>query len=150
MDFIELSLLLFAVSVLAGVLGSLLGLGGGFVIVPVLSLALHLDIRLAIGTSIVAVAATSSAGAARNVGESITNLRVATFLAMATTIGAVTGALAFGRRGRPVALRALRPGARVLGATDAPLARSGPKPKCRSRRSLACRPWRATEPGLGR
>ncbi len=96
MDLIELSLLLFAVSLLAGVLGSLLGLGGGFVIVPVLSLALHLDIRLAIGTSIVAVAATSSAGAARNVGESITNLRVATFLAMATTIGAVTGALLSG------------------------------------------------------
>ena len=95
-DLIELSLLLFAVSVLAGVLGSLLGLGGGFVIVPVLSLALHLDIRLAIGTSIVAVAATSSAGAARNVGESITNLRVATFLAMATTLGAVTGALLSG------------------------------------------------------
>jgi uncharacterized membrane protein YfcA len=92
----ELSLVLFGVSVLAGVLGSLLGLGGGFVIVPVLTLVFHLDIRLAIGTSIVAVAATSSAGAARNVSESITNLRVATFLALATTIGAVTGALLSG------------------------------------------------------
>src|SRR5208283_3551510 len=71
-------------------------LGGGFVIVPVLTLGLHLDIRLAIGTSIVAVAATSSAGAARNVTESITNLRVATFLALATTLGAVTGALLAG------------------------------------------------------
>ena len=67
--------------------------GGGFVIVPVLTLPFHLDIRLAIGTSIVAVAATSSAGAARNVTESITNLRVATFLALATTVGAVTGVL---------------------------------------------------------
>jgi uncharacterized membrane protein YfcA len=92
----ELSLVLLGISVLAGVLGSLLGLGGGFVIVPVLTLVFHLDIRLAIGTSIVAVAATSSAGAARNVSESITNLRVATFLAMATTIGAVTGALLSG------------------------------------------------------
>ncbi len=93
---IELSLLLFGISVLAGALGSLLGLGGGFVIVPVLTLVFHLDIRLAIGTSIVAVAATSSAGAARNVTESITNLRVATFLALATTLGAVTGALLAG------------------------------------------------------
>jgi hypothetical protein len=89
----ELSLVLFGISILAGALGSLLGLGGGFVIVPVLTLVFHLDIRLAIGTSIVAVAATSSAGAARNVKESITNLRVANFLALATTLGAVTGAL---------------------------------------------------------
>ncbi len=96
MTLVELSLVLFGVSILAGALGSLLGLGGGFVIVPVLTLAFHLDIRLAIGTSIVAVAATSSAGAARNVSESITNLRVATFLALATTLGAVTGALLAG------------------------------------------------------
>jgi len=93
---VELSLVLFGFSILAGVLGSLLGLGGGFVVVPVLTLVFHLDIRLAIGTSIVAVAATSSAGAARNVTESITNLRVATFLALATTLGAVTGALLAG------------------------------------------------------
>jgi uncharacterized membrane protein YfcA len=93
---VELSLVLFAISIAAGVLGALLGLGGGFVIVPVLTLVFHLDIRLAIGTSIVAVAATSSAGAARNVSESITNLRVATFLALATTLGAVTGALLAG------------------------------------------------------
>jgi uncharacterized membrane protein YfcA len=92
----ELSLVLFGVSIAAGVLGSLLGLGGGFVIVPILTLVFHLDIRLAIGTSIVAVAATSSAGAARNVSGSITNLRVATFLALATTLGAVTGALLAG------------------------------------------------------
>ena len=93
---VELSLVLFGISILAGVLGSLLGVGGGFVIVPVLTLVFHLDVRLAIGTSIVAVAATSCAGAARNVTESITNLRVATFLALATTLGAVTGALLVG------------------------------------------------------
>ena len=93
MNVAELSLVLFGVSVVAGVVGSLLGLGGGFVVVPVLTLAFHLDIRLAVGTSIVAVAATSSAGAARNVRASVTNLRVATFLAVATTLGAVTGAL---------------------------------------------------------
>ena len=88
--------MLFTVSIVAGALGSLLGLGGGFIIVPVLTLGFHLDIRLAIGTSIVAVAATSAAGASRNVSESITNLRVATFLAVATTIGAVSGALLAG------------------------------------------------------
>jgi len=93
---LELSVLLFVISIAAGALGSLIGLGGGFVIVPVLTLGLHLDIRLAIGTSIVAVAATSSAGAARNVTESITNLRLATFLALATTVGAVTGAVLAG------------------------------------------------------
>jgi len=93
---LELSIVLFVVSIAAGALGSLIGLGGGFVIVPFLTLGLHLDIRLAIGTSIVAVAATSSAGAARNVTESITNLRVATFLALATTVGAVTGAVLAG------------------------------------------------------
>ena len=62
MNVAELSLVLFGVSTLAGCLGALLGLGGGFVVVPVLTLVFHLDIRLAIGTSIVAVAATSSAG----------------------------------------------------------------------------------------
>lgn len=96
MTIAELSLVLFVISIAAGVLGSLLGLGGGFIIVPILTLGFHLDIRLAIGTSIVAVAATSSAGAGRNAGESITNLRVATFLAVATTLGAVTGAVLAG------------------------------------------------------
>ncbi len=96
MTLMELSVVLFVVSIAAGALGSLIGVGGGLVIVPFLTLGLHLDIRLAIGTSIVAVAATSSAGAARNVTESITNLRVATFLALATTVGAVTGAVLAG------------------------------------------------------
>jgi len=93
---VELSIVLVAVSLVAGALGSLLGLGGGFIVVPVLTLGFHLDIHLAIGTSIVAVAATSSAAAARNVAESITNLRVSTFLALGTTVGAVTGALLAG------------------------------------------------------
>ena len=101
-------------------LGSLLGSGGGFVIVPVLTLVFHLDIRLAIGTSIVAVAATSSAGAARNVTESITNLRVATFLALATTVGAVTGALAGRRVRRPLPVRPFRDRPWRLGSPDDP------------------------------
>jgi uncharacterized protein len=88
----ELSAVLFAASIAAGTLGAMLGLGGGFIVVPLLTLAFHADIRIAIGSSIIAVVATSSAGGARNVGAGMTNLRVAAFLATATTVGAATGA----------------------------------------------------------
>ena len=126
MNLAELSLVLFAISVLAGALGSLLGLGGGFVVVPALTLIFHLDIRLAVGASIVAVAATSSAAAARNVTQSITNLRVATFLALATTVGAVTGALSVRPGRRPFPVRVVRGDPRPLGAADAPQAARSP------------------------
>ena len=95
-NLLELAGVLFAAAVVAGGLGALLGLGGGFVIVPILTLVFHVDIKLAIGTSIVAVVATSAAGAARNVTGSLTNLRVAVFLATATTVGAVLGAFLAG------------------------------------------------------
>jgi uncharacterized membrane protein YfcA len=80
------------ISVAAGVLGSLIGLGGGVVIVPVLTLLYHVDIRLAIGASIVSVIATSSGAAAAYVRERMTNLRAGMFLEIATTTGAVSGA----------------------------------------------------------
>jgi uncharacterized membrane protein YfcA len=80
------------VSVAAGVLGSLIGLGGGVVIVPVLTILYHVDIRLAIGASIVSVIATSSGAAAAYVREKMTNLRAGMFLEIATTTGAVSGA----------------------------------------------------------
>ena len=80
------------VSVAAGVLGSLIGLGGGVVIVPVLTLLYGVDIRLAIGASIVSVIATSSGAAAAYVRERMTNLRVGMFLEIATTTGALSGA----------------------------------------------------------
>ncbi len=80
------------VSVAAGVLGSLVGLGGGVVIVPVLTLLYHVDIRLAIGASIVSVIATSRGAAAAYVRERMTNLRAGMFLEVATTTGAVSGA----------------------------------------------------------
>jgi uncharacterized membrane protein YfcA len=80
------------ISVLAGVLGSLVGLGGGIVVVPVLTLLYHVDIRLAIGASIVSVIATSSGAAAVYVRDRMTNLRAGMFLEIATTIGAVSGA----------------------------------------------------------
>jgi len=78
---------------LAGLLGSLTGLGGGFVIIPLLTLLLHVDIHYAIGASLVSVIATSSGSAAAYVKEGITNMRLGMFLEIATTIGAFTGAI---------------------------------------------------------
>ncbi len=90
------TLLTFAISIVAGVLGSLLGLGGGIIVVPVLTLLLHIDIRYAIGASIVSVIATSSGAAAAYVRERLTNLRVAMVLEIATTLGALSGAFLAG------------------------------------------------------
>ena len=81
-----------ALAILAGFLGALLGLGGGIIIIPALTLWLHVDIRYAIGASIVSVIATSSGAAASYVRERLTNLRVAMVLELATTSGAITGA----------------------------------------------------------
>lgn len=80
-------------SYFAGLLGSLTGLGGGFIIIPLLTLVLHVDIHYAIGASIVSVIATSSGAAAAYVREGITNIRIGMFLEIATTIGAFTGAV---------------------------------------------------------
>jgi uncharacterized membrane protein YfcA len=81
-----------AMSLLAGMLGSLLGLGGGMIVVPALTLLLGIDIRLAIGASIISVIATSSGAAAAYVRDRLANLRVAMFLELGTTAGAITGA----------------------------------------------------------
>jgi uncharacterized membrane protein YfcA len=89
LDFV---LTLAAISALAGVLGSLVGLGGGVVIVPILTLLYHIDIRLAIGASIVSVIATSSGAGAAYVRDRMTNLRTGMFLEIATTVGAISGA----------------------------------------------------------
>jgi uncharacterized protein len=80
------------VSLSAGFLGSLLGLGGGIIVIPALTLLFHVDIRLAIGASIVSVIATSSGAAAAYVRDRLANLRVAMFLEMGTTTGAISGA----------------------------------------------------------
>lgn len=92
MTILTFTLIIFLGSLLAGLLGSLTGLGGGIVIIPMLSLAFGIDIRYAIGTSIVAVIATSSGAAAAYVKEGITNIRLGMFLEIATTIGAIVGA----------------------------------------------------------
>jgi uncharacterized membrane protein YfcA len=83
-------------SVAAGLLGALAGLGGGVLIVPLLTIGFGLDIRLAIGASIVSVIATSSGAAASYVRDHLTNIRVAMLLELATSTGALTGAVVAG------------------------------------------------------
>jgi uncharacterized membrane protein YfcA len=80
-------------SVFAGFVGALAGLGGGVFIVPILTLVFHVSFATAIGASIVSVIATSSGAAAAYVRDRMTNLRVGMFLEIATTAGAVCGAL---------------------------------------------------------
>ncbi len=84
--------LLFLTSIAAGFLGALTGLGGGVVIVPVLTLLFKVDIRYAIGASLVSVIATSSGAAVAYVREGLSNIRVGMFLEVATTLGALVGA----------------------------------------------------------
>jgi uncharacterized membrane protein YfcA len=84
---------LFVASLAAGLLGSLVGLGGGILIVPLLTIGFGLDIRLAIGASIVSVIATSSGAAAAYVRDHLTNIRVGMLLELATSCGALTGAI---------------------------------------------------------
>ena len=84
--------LIFAGAVIAGLLGALTGLGGGVVLVPLLTILFHVDIRYAIGASLVSVIATSSGAAAAYVREGFSSVRIGMFLEMATTVGAVCGA----------------------------------------------------------
>jgi uncharacterized membrane protein YfcA len=93
---LEFSLILFSGALFAGFLGSLTGLGGGMVIVPLLTIALGVDLRYAIGTSLVTVIATSSGAAAAYVREGYTNIRLGMLLEIATTIGALAGAFLAG------------------------------------------------------
>ncbi|HEX3438131.1 MAG TPA: sulfite exporter TauE/SafE family protein, partial [Pseudacidobacterium sp.] len=92
MSTLEFSSWIFLSSVLAGLLGALTGLGGGVVVVPVLTLIFHVDIRYAIGASLVSVIATSSGAAAAYVREGFSNVRIGMFLEIATTLGALLGA----------------------------------------------------------
>ncbi|AKN31578.1 permease [Clostridium carboxidivorans P7] len=91
-----IALKIFIISIIAGVLGSILGLGGGIIITPVLTLFFGIDIKYAIGASIVSVIATSSGAAIAYIKDRITNIRVGMFLEIATTTGAITGAFLSG------------------------------------------------------
>lgn len=90
------TLLLIGVGLFAGIAGAILGLGGGIIITPVLTLAMGLDIKYAIGASIIAVIATSSGSTIAYLRDEVLNLRVAMFLEIATTIGGIAGALLTG------------------------------------------------------
>ena len=92
MTVIVFTALLFATSIAAGFLGALTGLGGGVVIVPVLAILFKVDIRYAIGASLVSVIATSSGAAVAYVREGLSNIRIGMFLEIATTLGALLGA----------------------------------------------------------
>jgi len=80
-------------SAVAGLLGSLTGLGGGVVIIPLLVLAFGVDMRYAIGASLISVIATSSGAAAAYVREGYSNVRIGMLLEVATTTGALVGAV---------------------------------------------------------
>ena len=98
---VEFFILTLAASMAAGMFGALLGLGGGIIIVPFLTLVMGVDIHYAIGASIVSVIATSSGAAAAYLRDHITNIRIGMFLETATTTGAITGALLAGILGGP-------------------------------------------------
>lgn len=83
--------LLFAISVVAGFIGAMAGMGGGVVLIPVLTL-LGIDIKRAIAISILSVIATSSGSASAYIRDHITNLKVGMFLEMFTIVGALVGA----------------------------------------------------------
>jgi uncharacterized protein len=84
--------IVFLVSLTAGFIGALTGLGGGVVVTPVLTLLLGVDMHFAMGASLVSVIATSSGAAAAYVKEGFSNVRAGMFLEIATTAGAVVGA----------------------------------------------------------
>jgi uncharacterized membrane protein YfcA len=85
--------LVLSLSAVAGFIGSLTGLGGGVIIVPALALALGVNIKYAIGASLVSVIATSSGAAAAYVREGFSNIRIGMLLEIATTLGAIAGAI---------------------------------------------------------
>ncbi|WP_125569118.1 sulfite exporter TauE/SafE family protein [Companilactobacillus insicii] len=89
-------LLLLVMGIAAGCLGAVLGIGGGMIITPILTIMMGLDIKYAIGASIISVIATSSGSTIAYLKDDMLNLRVAMFLEIATTVGAIMGALLVG------------------------------------------------------
>ena len=92
MHVLAFSALVLLGSFVAGLLGALTGLGGGVVLIPLLTLGFHVDLRYAIGASLISVIATSSGAAAAYVRDGLSNVRIGMFLEVATTFGAVFGA----------------------------------------------------------
>ena len=92
MDNLFFSIVAFIGSFFAGFLGSLTGLGGGVIVVPMLTILFGVDIHYAAGASLIAVIGTSSGAASAYVKEGYSNIRIGMFLEVATTIGAIIGA----------------------------------------------------------
>ena len=93
MNILEFSLLVWIGAFTAGFIGALTGLGGGVVIVPLLTSVFGVDIRYAVGASLVSVIATSLGAASTYIKKGFTNVRLGMFLEVATTIGAIIGAV---------------------------------------------------------
>ncbi|KRK74868.1 permease [Levilactobacillus namurensis DSM 19117] len=93
---VQTALIMLGVGLFAGIAGAILGIGGGVIITPILTLGMGLSIKYAIGASIIAVIATSSGSTIAYLRDNVLNLRVAMFLEIATTIGAIIGALMTG------------------------------------------------------
>jgi len=89
----EYLLLMFLISILAGLIGSLVGVGGGILVVPALTLIFGVPIQYAAGASIVSVIATSSGSATAYVRDRLTNLRIGMFLEIGSATGAILGAI---------------------------------------------------------
>src|SRR5438128_474676 len=96
MTILLMTILVAAGSFAAGLLGSLTGIGGGIIIVPMLTLLFHVDLRYAIGASLVSIIATASGAAAAYVREGFTNVRIGVLLEVGTTVGALIGAMLAG------------------------------------------------------
>jgi uncharacterized membrane protein YfcA len=92
MTILAFTIILILGAYFAGLLGSLTGLGGGVIVIPLLTLGFQVDFHYAIGAALIASISTSSGSASAYVKEGITNIRLGMFLEIATTIGAVTGA----------------------------------------------------------
>jgi len=93
MTVLEFSIILFLVAYLAGFLGSLTGLGGGIIIVPILVLLFKIDIRYAMGASLIAVITTSSGAALAFIKNHYTNIKIGMLLETSAIFGAIIGAL---------------------------------------------------------
>ena len=93
MSVVLFTILVFLGSLSAGVIGALTGLGGGVMLVPMLVLLFHVDLRYAVGASLISVIATSSGAASAYLTEGYTNLRIGMFLQVAATAGAILGAI---------------------------------------------------------
>ncbi|NOZ26949.1 MAG: sulfite exporter TauE/SafE family protein [Chloroflexi bacterium] len=86
-------LVLFLIAIIVGALGALLGIGGGVLIIPLLTVFFHIPIKVAIGASLVSVIATSTAAGAVYAGRSLTHTKLGMVLEITTTLGALTGGL---------------------------------------------------------